>query len=129
MLSTPVLFFDDTCLLCSKSIEWIVKHEKEQVLSFSTFRSALAQKHQLSSTEPSSMIVLEKGILLTKSAAIIALSKYLKAPFSILYFFRILPSWVLDPIYTLISKNRYQVFGRQEEYCPTDLNITKRIIP
>jgi len=41
----PILFFDSSCLLCSRSVRWIIRHDPGKVFSFAGLDSKAAEKY------------------------------------------------------------------------------------
>lgn len=48
------------------------------------------------------------------SDAVLSIYERLGFPWSLVRIFRIVPSWLRDPIYRLVARNRYRIFGRRD---------------
>jgi len=110
----PILFFDSDCVLCSRIVNFILKNEKSQSLKFASLQGEVFQELQKSYEIPDgvdSTILLENGQVSIESKAAISLGKYLKAPYSFVSIFKIIPSFILDALYKFIARNRYDWFG------------------
>jgi predicted DCC family thiol-disulfide oxidoreductase YuxK len=61
----------------------------------------------------SSMILLERQKVFTKSSAALTIAKYLDWPWPLLYGFIVVPRFLRDAVYDFIGKRRYQWFGKR----------------
>ena len=122
-----ILFFDGPCLLCQKSIQWIVRHERlGSPLFFSPLQGNTAQNYLPAKlrTPPLQGVVLvdAAGQVHQGAAAIRALSPFLKNPWRL--FVRSMPRWG----YQLVAARRNLFFERSEETCLVDPDIRLRIL-
>jgi predicted DCC family thiol-disulfide oxidoreductase YuxK len=53
--------------------------------------------------------------MLGRSSAALFVASELGWPWKVAVFMRVLPSAILDPVYDVIARNRYRVFGRYEQ--------------
>ena len=116
----PLVIYDGHCLLCSKAIQFILKHETGERLKFTTLKSKITQSiiTQLGIKEvPDSILFYYQGILYAESNAVIQIAEYLKRPYSSARMVRFLPLQIRDVLYQFISRNRYKWFGRSDEIC------------
>lgn len=113
----PVLLFDGLCHLCSKSVQFILSHEKDHQLRFASLQSPVGKMilEQIEVTPTSETLVYysESGIE-TYSAAALACTRHLKAPWNWLSILKIIPATIRDLVYRQIAKNRYNWFGRRD---------------
>jgi predicted DCC family thiol-disulfide oxidoreductase YuxK len=114
----PVFLFDGVCVLCSRSVAFVLKHERAPLIRFVAIQSAegraLAETHGIDPDDPESFLFIENGIALPKSAGIAALVGHLRAPWNWLSAFHVLPLPVRDWMYDRIARNRYRLFGKRE---------------
>jgi len=117
-----ILFYDGTCKLCSRSVNFVLRHEKQAVLHFASLDSDCAQQHLPAEGLPDSLVLLHKGKLYIESDAAFLLASYLKLPYRLLRLFRIFPNFLANPVYRIIARNRYRWFGRETGSCivPTE---------
>ena len=114
-----IILFDGVCNLCDSWVQYVIKHDKNDVFRFVSLQSELGKnilKHLGLSTHYIYTIVLYvpgKAYYL-KSNAALEIAKGMGGFFHFGTIFRIFPSFLRDLVYDLISKNRYKWFGKQE---------------
>jgi len=117
-ISHPVILFDGVCNLCSGGVQFIIKHDPTHRFRFASLQSEFGQHvlHQfnLAMTEFDSIILLENGIVYTKSNAALRVAKKLTGAWSALYAFMIVPQFIRNAVYDLAARNRYKWFGKKE---------------
>ncbi|HEY5969496.1 MAG TPA: thiol-disulfide oxidoreductase DCC family protein [Chitinophagaceae bacterium] len=121
--NNPVILFDGVCNLCSGSVQFILKRDKEKKFSFASLQSnygkGLLKQLDLPTDTFNSFILYEKGKIHTRSAAALKMFEQLKG-WGWVKIFWIVPKFIRDAIYNLIAKNRYKWFGKKEEcWLPT----------
>ncbi|MGI9527212.1 MAG: thiol-disulfide oxidoreductase DCC family protein [Weeksellaceae bacterium] len=119
-----VVFFDGVCNLCQGSVQQLIKLDKNNVLKFSSLQSDLGQeilkKNQLDTQHFQSIIYLKDDKIYQKSDGIIEILLDLGTGWNWVAIFKIIPKFLRDRIYMLISNNRYKLFGKQEScWLPT----------
>ena len=115
----PIVFFDGVCVLCSKSVKWVLENEKDKTLSFAALqtdftRSFLVEKNIDQTQLPDSILFWDGHKLHSKSGAVLRLASYLKFPHNLLSVFRIIPPFISNIFYDLIAKHRYNWFGKKD---------------
>ena len=116
--------FDGVCVLCSRGVQYTLRHEKAPSILFVAIQSekgrALAQSHDLDPDDPTTFLFIENGVALEKSDAVIALSRHLRGPVALIPNFRFLPKTLRDAAYSFVARNRYAMFGKTETcYLPS----------
>jgi len=59
-------------------------------------------------------MLIEGEILYTRSTAALRIAKKLSGLWPVFYAFMVIPKFLRDPIYNLIAKNRYKMFGKKD---------------
>lgn len=117
----PLLFFDAECLLCSRSIQFILSRERNELIHFSSLKSKKARELGISTGKDSealdSIVLFYNGKIYKESEAVLKSLRWLKIPYSWFYSFIIVPSFIRDPLYRWVSSNRYEWFGKIDDIC------------
>jgi predicted DCC family thiol-disulfide oxidoreductase YuxK len=127
-----ILLFDGYCNLCHSSVQFVLKHEKNQELYFTSLQSPIGieilNHYSINPKEIDSLVLIEKNKAYTKSSAALRLGKYLKGFYSLGYIFIIVPSFIRNWVYDYIAKNRYKWYGKQDSCIVPDENLAKRFL-
>lgn len=121
MTSIPphIIFFDGVCNLCNGAVNFVIKHDTENLFHFSSLQSDYA-KEVLGDNYPrgdhfDTIIYSEQSRLYYRSEAVLRIAKKLGFPFSMVYGVIVLPGSLRDLIYRFISRNRYKWFGKKDQ--------------
>ena len=130
--ASPVVIYDGVCHLCNGSVAFIIRKEMQPVLKFAPGQSAFARNLLDSSGDAvfknNSIILVDCGNLLFKSDAALRIAAYMRWPWSLLRFLRIIPRRIRDWVYDRIAANRYRLFGKSESCLVPDKSIQHRFI-
>lgn len=112
------LFYDGECKFCNRWVNYILENDKKDQFRFSPLQSNFAQKflkERNLNTKDFDTIYLWKpnSFYLTKSEAIIKISKLVGGRLSIIRLGSLLPVSFTDLIYNLIAKNRNKIISKQ----------------
>ena len=114
----PVILYDGTCGLCHRSVQWILRHERDHELSFAPLQGATAAALRVRFPEIpqtlESVVLVADGRARLRSKAFLYTARHLRAPWRWAYALRWLPALVLDLGYRVIARIRYRVWGRAE---------------
>jgi predicted DCC family thiol-disulfide oxidoreductase YuxK len=115
----PVLVFDGVCVLCSHSVQFVLRHDREKRYRFATTQSAsghdLLMAHGLDPQRPLSVLLVDNGSGYTESAAMLRVLGGFGGAWKVLAgCLRIIPRGVRDPAYRWVARHRYRWFGRQQ---------------
>ncbi|KQT91213.1 hypothetical protein ASG60_21490 [Methylobacterium sp. Leaf469] len=110
------MIFDTRCILCSRWVHFLLRHEAETRLHFigawSPSGLALAARYGF---EPQDLqktyLVITEGVALKRSDAGLALLGHMKPPWRWLRLLRIVPKPIRDSVYDVVARNRYRWFG------------------
>jgi predicted DCC family thiol-disulfide oxidoreductase YuxK len=129
-MNHTIVFFDDSCLLCNSTLQWILRNEKTHTLCFAPL-SGIHAKGLIErfSTVPDSIIVSKNNELYVKSLAIIQVLKEMGGIWKLVSIcLRCIPNYIRDVVYDFIAKNRYQWFGTVEECLLMKGNYSSRFL-
>ncbi len=120
MKKTPnkIVFYDGDCGLCNRSVQLILKYERDHSIHFSALQSDFTKNYFEANNwalpEMDTFNFAQDGKLLSKSEAAFQVAKHLKFPLSWLRVFSILPQWGTDQVYNLVAKYRQKLV---KSYC------------
>lgn len=111
-----ILFYDGSCGLCDKSVQWIVARDENRELHFAplfgeTYDAVLSEQHEdLKNID--SVVFYERGKVHIRSRAIANVGKYLTRGRWVRYL-RFFPTFLADLGYRFIASIRYKVWGEK----------------
>lgn len=112
------VLFDGVCNFCNTSINFVIDRDSKGIFKFAALQSEIGQeilkKYGLKQTDFDSIILEKEGKIYQKSDAALEIARNLDGLWKIFYIFKIIPSFLRNPIYDLIAKNRYRIFGRTD---------------
>lgn len=127
-----IILFDGVCNLCNGTVQFIIKRDKKGIFKFASLQSTIGQsllkQFNLSTDTFHSFVYIKNNEYFTKSTAALSIAKELGGVWKLLYGFIIIPKFIRDSIYNLISKNRYKVFGKSETCMLPTTNIKERFL-
>ena len=113
----PIILFDAECVLCSANAQFILKHDKFGYFRLASMQgeigAGLYRKHGLDPQDPSSMLVVDGDRVRQDSDAVLSIYENLGFPWRLLAIARVVPAFLRDPVYRLIARNRYRMFGKR----------------
>ena len=127
-----IVFFDGVCNLCNGTVQFLIRKDKNQLLTFCSLQSergAEAMKQAGNkSASPKSIILKAGGKYYTKSTAVLKIAQALGGKWKLLYPAILIPRPVRDLAYDLVAKNRYRWFGRSETCMVPDPSLATRFL-
>lgn len=119
MKEKRIVFYDGQCILCNKSVQFLLNQDIHQKLSFATLQSEIAQKMLLSGEFnideiPQSVVFFDGTKMFTKSDAVFEALRQANGKKSWLSYFKIIPKFIRDFAYKIVAKNRYKWFGKAD---------------
>jgi predicted DCC family thiol-disulfide oxidoreductase YuxK len=114
----PVIIFDGHCVLCSRSAQFVLRHDGRGVHRLLAAQTplghALYVHYGLDPRDYESMILIADGVAWLKSEAVIRIAEGLGLPWSLAAIARVLPRAWRDRLYGSLARNRFRVFGRRD---------------
>ncbi len=112
-----IIIFDGICHLCSSAIQFLHKRLADQNYRFIPSQSELGEeyiaKYNLGLIISKSIVLIDNQNIFIKSDAIIEILEDIPFLFNAQKIFKFIPKNVRNWFYDRISKNRYQLFGKQ----------------
>ena len=111
-----MLLFDGVCNLCNGLVRFIIRHDGRKRFHFAPLQSAAGQlalqRHGLATSDFNTLVYFRKGNVLTRSTAALNVARDLGGAWLIGYAFIIVPRFVRDAVYDLVSRKRFNWFGK-----------------
>jgi predicted DCC family thiol-disulfide oxidoreductase YuxK len=130
--NNKIILFDGVCNLCSGTVKFITKRDKKSIFKFASLQSNFGQnfliKFNLPVSDFNTFVLIENEKLYIKSKAAFKVIGEFGGFWKILLIFRILPTFISDFFYDIVSKYRYKIFGKKESCMIPDDNILERFI-
>jgi Uncharacterized protein conserved in bacteria len=116
----PILYFDGLCNLCTRAVQYVLKHDKQEHFLFASLQSGAgiaALRHIPAHKMGAGTLVLQyNGQYYVRSEAALRTAillggwhKWLALPALLV------PRLLRDSVYNLIARYRYKWFGRRNE--------------
>jgi len=113
-----IILFDGVCNLCNGSVNFIMDRDTEDEFRFGALQSDAGQRlldiHQIDRATTDSVILIEDNKPYTYSSAALRIARKLGGIWSIAYVFIVVPRILRDPLYKLVARNRYRMFGKSD---------------
>ncbi|MEJ7646685.1 MAG: DCC1-like thiol-disulfide oxidoreductase family protein [Chryseolinea sp.] len=127
-----IVLFDGICNLCNASVQFIVKRDSAGKMKFASLQSSFG-KSQLSkyNFDPDalhSIVVIDDGIAYQKSDAAMKIASNLRRPWSLLAALKVIPRFIRDGVYNLVSRSRYSLYGKRDSCMIPDEGLRARFI-
>lgn len=123
-MEKPVLLFDGVCNLCNGSVQFIIERDHKKQFMFASLQSEkgqeLLRKFNLPTDNFDSFVLVEGDQFYTKSTASLRVFSRFDGLWKLLKIALFIPTFLRNPFYSIIAKNRYKWFGKQEScWLPT----------
>ena len=133
MVDTPILLFDGVCQFCDRSVQFIIRHDQKGFIKFAALQSNkgqdLLRKHQLSTTDLNSVILIHGNQHFSKSTAVMEICRKLGGKWKLLaVLLKLTPKPLRDTIYDFIAKNRYKWFGQKDQCMIPSKEVRNRFL-
>lgn len=113
----PVLFFDGDCALCNRAVRYVIQLEGRPVIVFASLQSEIATKllsdfFADKSKQPDSIILLHKGAIYVKTAALLQIAELSGGWLRLLKLIYLIPIYLRDKLYDFVASRRRKWFGK-----------------
>ena len=124
-----IVVFDGYCVMCSKYVLWLMRRNKIKNIYFTHFESRFIKDNypylKLGNTV---FVINENEEILVRSKAIKHCINQTDLNFVSKFLFNLIPSFILDIFYIVISKIRYKIFGKKHTCSYPNQLISERIL-
>lgn len=132
MSAGPIILFDAMCVLCSANARFVLRYDRHGQFRLAAMQGevgqALYRRFGIDPVDPDTLIVVSGDQALRNSDAVLAIWRGLGWPWRMLCIFRLVPRGMRDPLYRLIARNRYRLFGRREACWMPDAAQRERLL-
>jgi predicted DCC family thiol-disulfide oxidoreductase YuxK len=112
-----VVIFDGECTFCNRWVDFLLRFDRHNLFRFSARQNlagaSFMQQVGLPECGTGSIILVDHGTVLLRSAAVLRMMSLLGFPFSIATVFRLMPTSLRDSMYEWFARNRLRWFGRR----------------
>lgn len=115
-----LILFDGVCNLCNASVQYIIKHDKNDMFRYTALQSEVGQEiieeFKIDTDKTDSILLYSKDNGISyKSTAALQIASKLGFPINLMGIFLIVPVFIRNWVYDYIAKNRYKWYGKKEE--------------
>jgi predicted DCC family thiol-disulfide oxidoreductase YuxK len=114
-----LILFDGVCNLCNGTVQFLIRRDPRKKFYFASLQSPKGQAEMkrfgLDPEALHSIVVIDGDRAYQRSAAAIHVAASLGGLWSIFKIFSFVPKFLRDPVYNLIARNRYRLFGKRDE--------------
>lgn len=117
------ILFDGVCNFCNASINFIIDRDSKSIFKFAALQSEIGQellrKNGLKTSDSESrtfdsIVAIEGNKVYQKSDAALEIARRMDGVWKFFYVFKIIPTFLRNPIYDFVARNRYRIFGRTD---------------
>jgi predicted DCC family thiol-disulfide oxidoreductase YuxK len=131
--ASPLIVFDDMCVLCSGFVQWVIRHDRRRLFRFASAQGPLGQALYrdlgLDTGAFETNLVVVDGVAYGKLRGYIEVAARLGGVWRIIAaVLRVAPARLGDWVYDVIAKNRYALFGRREACWMPAPDVADRVI-
>lgn len=112
-----VIVFDGQCVLCSRSVHFIMERDPQRRFRFATMQSGSGRKllrdHGLDPEDPVSLLLFDGTRPWTDSEAVLRIATRLGGGWGLVRVARIVPRALRDRMYRAFARRRFRWFGRR----------------
>ena len=128
-----LILFDGVCNLCNASVQYVIKHDKNNVFMFAPLQGETGQliieKYQIDTAKTDSILLYTEGKgIVYKSTAALKIARKLGFPRNLLQVFLVIPPIFRNWVYDYVAKNRYKWFGKQENCMIPTKNLNSKFL-
>ena len=126
------ILFDGVCNLCNGFVVFVIKRDPDAKFKFASLQSEegieLQNEFDMVQERIQTMVLVNNDNYYLKSDAVLRILKELNGLWPYLYYFIYVPRPIRDFVYDLIAKNRYRLFGRQDQCMVPTPDLKKRFL-
>lgn len=113
-----IIVFDSTCLLCSASVRFLLRHDRQGLFNFASIQGKSGQlllaQAGLKLDGLQTLLLVDGKRSWRHSAAILRIMHGLGWPWRAAWIAWLVPAPIRDALYRWIARNRYRLFGQSD---------------
>jgi predicted DCC family thiol-disulfide oxidoreductase YuxK len=113
-----LLLYDGVCGLCARSVQFFVRHDRDRAMFYAPLQgetaARLRQEHPEIPEAIDTLVLVEEGKVYLRSRGVLRATRFLPAPWRWLSWGLLVPTFLADPLYNLIARYRYRIWGRYD---------------
>uniref|UniRef100_A0A7S1J8W5 Thiol-disulfide oxidoreductase DCC n=1 Tax=Eutreptiella gymnastica TaxID=73025 RepID=A0A7S1J8W5_9EUGL len=112
-----IVLFDGVCVLCNGCMDFLLKNDVEERLTFGQMQSPQGQRLLSFLGIPmedamKQFVFVEGGHCYRGSSAALRIARHLRWPYPLLWMFLAVPPFIRNGVYGIVASNRYSWFGQ-----------------
>jgi predicted DCC family thiol-disulfide oxidoreductase YuxK len=127
-----IILFDGVCNLCNGFVQFIIKRDPNAKFKFASLQSENAQailyKFGLDKHNFDSFVYIKGENYFIKSSAGLEVLKDMGGAWQLFYVFVMVPKFIRNFFYDIISKTRYKIFGKRDSCMIPTQEIKERFL-
>jgi len=130
-----LVLYDGECGLCDRSVQWLLRHDRKQVLTFAPLQGETARPYVGASDALDTMILVEQPAgdspprTSRRSRAVLRILSKLGPGWWLLSLVRVIPAFLSDLLYRFVAAHRLRWFGRVDACRRPDEATRARFLP
>jgi predicted DCC family thiol-disulfide oxidoreductase YuxK len=128
----PIVLFDAVCVLCSANARFILEHDRRRRFRLASMQgnvgSSIYRSLGMDPGDPSTLLVVDGDEVKRDSDAVLAIYAGLGFPWKLSSIFSFIPRQIRDPIYRMVARNRYRLFGKRNTCWIAPAHFKDRIL-
>lgn len=113
-----IVVYDAHCLLCSGSIQFLLRHDRQGVLRFASMHGEtgrqLLARAGVNPDDVDTVLLVRGDRAWAESAAVLRTLHALGWPWRLAWIGWLIPAVLRDALYRCVARNRYRWFGRSD---------------
>jgi predicted DCC family thiol-disulfide oxidoreductase YuxK len=114
-LPRHLFLFDGVCGLCDGLVRFTVGIDRQRRFRYAPLQGSTAEalraRYPEIPKDLDTMVFVDDGVVYLRAKGVSRAARYLPWPWRLAYGFFFLPAWLTDPLYRLVARTRYRVFG------------------
>lgn len=125
-----IVFYDSECILCSRTILFLLKKDRKKNLCFAPLGGATFNLLNIDSREHNNtLIFLNNDEIQTESTGVLSIISMLPYPWKLISLLKIFPAVLRNSIYRSVAKNRYKWFGKNKMCAMPNAEFSSSFLP